>query len=59
MRECACDHSEEEGQKEALMSYDAYVVTRIDLNLVLMVVAAIVLVASIAVLVLKRKGKKR
>ena len=41
------------------MSYDAYVVTRIDLNLVLIVVAANVLVASIAVLVLKRKGKTR
>ena len=41
------------------MSYDAYVVTRIDLNMVLIVVAAIVLVASFAVLVLKRKGKKR
>ena len=41
------------------MSYDAYVVTRIDLYMVLMVVAAIVLVPSIAVLVLKLKGKKR
>ena len=41
------------------MSYDAYVVTRIDLNMVLWAVAAIVLVVSIAVLVLKRKAKKR
>lgn len=41
------------------MSYDVYVVTRIDLNMVLWGVAAIVLVASIAVLVLKRKAKKR
>ena len=41
------------------MSYDAYVVTRIDLNVVLMAVAAIVFIGSISVLFAKRKGKKR
>ena len=41
----------------ALMFYDVSMAYRIDLNMVLMAVAAIVLVASIAVLV-KRKGKK-
>ena len=40
------------------MSYDVSMAYRIDLNMVLMAVAAIVLVASIAVLV-KQKGKKR
>ena len=39
------------------MFYDVSMAYRIDLNMVLMAVAAIVLVASIAVLV-KRKGKK-
>ena len=39
------------------MFYDVSMVFRIDLNIVLMAVAAVVLVASIAVLV-KRKGKK-
>lgn len=45
--------------KEALMSYDVYLPIQIDLNVVLMVAAAIVLVGSIAVLVAKRNGKKR
>jgi hypothetical protein len=49
--------AEEEGEG-ALMSYDVSMAFRIDLNMVLMAVAAIVLVASIAVLV-KQKGKKR
>ena len=40
------------------MSYDVFMAYRIDLNMVLMAVAAIVLAASIAVLV-KQKGKKR
>jgi hypothetical protein len=39
------------------MFYDVSMAYRIDLNMVLMAVAAIVLAASIAVLV-KRKGKK-
>lgn len=37
------------------MSYDVYVATRIDLNAVLIIVAAIDLVASNAVLAVKRK----
>jgi hypothetical protein len=41
------------------MSYDFYVPLRIDLNLVLITVAAVVLIGSIAVLMMKRKAKKR
>ena len=42
------------------MSYDVYVPLMIDLNVVLVAVAAVVLVGSIAVLMTKRKaGKKR
>jgi hypothetical protein len=41
------------------MSYDVSLVYRIDLNVVLMVVAAIVLVTSIAVLAGKNRGHKR
>lgn len=41
------------------MSYDIYVATRIDLNMVLFAMAAIVLITSIAVLVRKRNTEKR
>ena len=41
------------------MSYDVYLPIQIDLKVVLLVVAAIVLVGSIGVLVVKKKGKKR
>jgi hypothetical protein len=40
------------------MSYDVYVATRLDLNMVLMALAGIVFIGSIAVLLAKRKGKK-
>ena len=41
------------------MSYDFYVPLTIDLNVILIAVAAVVLIGSIAVLMMKRKAKKR